>query len=153
MSTDITIRGKHPSEKLVSLIKDTLIKGKQLNDIINQVWEQGAEEGFSKEEIREDIVRPIARQMGLNKDQVYYLVHRPEMLEKSRQQYLDLKSRNIPIERSNVHISNELVPVSGIPTNGSIRVEEWKLADLDKYDTEFLIKIIHHLYRKLKLKR
>ncbi len=70
--------------------------------IVTRIYEKGADAGFSREEISQQIIRPIARQRGLNKDQVYYLTHRPEIQEKSRRQYEELKekqnqkTRNIP---------------------------------------------------------
>jgi hypothetical protein len=83
---------KQPSEKLMSLINELVDAGAKFTSIFNQVWEQGAEEGFSREEIAA-IVRPIARQKGLNKDQVYYLTQKPQMLEKSKKQFQELKEK------------------------------------------------------------
>ena len=160
MSTEIKKRGKQPSDKLISLINDAIDKGNELHSIINQVWEQGAEEGFSKEEIR-DIVRPMAKQKGLNKDQVYYLTHKPEMLEKSKNQYRELidNNRNIPtIEKPDMNVNiDEVLNRRDIhesqPQPMPIQVEDWQLDDVDNYDREFLIKIIHYLYRKLEPKK
>jgi hypothetical protein len=94
----IKVRGKQPSEKLMALIHEVVDAGLKFTSMVNKLWEQGAEEGFSREEIA-DIVRPIARKKGLNKDQVYYLTHKPELQQKSKKQYADLKekTRNIPI--------------------------------------------------------
>lgn len=80
---------REPSEKLISLINEAVDTGVKLTSMIDEIWEQGAKEGFSREEIAE-IVRPIARQRGLNKDQVYYLRHKPERQEQSRIQYQEL---------------------------------------------------------------
>jgi hypothetical protein len=88
--TKIEIHGKKPSEKLISLIHDLVDTGLKLTSQFDLVWEQGTKEGFSREEIGE-IVRPIARQKGLNKDQVYYLTHKPDMLEKAKRQYQNSK--------------------------------------------------------------
>lgn len=90
----MSVEKKKPSKKLVSLIHEAVDTGIKLIDIVDKIWKQGAEEGFSREEIAE-IVRPIARERGLNKDQVYYLTHKPEILEKSKSQYEELKNRNI----------------------------------------------------------
>src|SRR6188474_690484 len=90
----MSIEKKKPSKKLISLIHQAVDTGIKLRDIVDKIWKEGTEEGFSREEIAE-IVRPIARQKGLNKDPVYYLTHKPEILEKSKLQYEELKNRNI----------------------------------------------------------
>lgn len=91
----MSIEKKKPSKELISLINEGLDTGIKFIDLVDKIWKKGAEEGFSREEIAE-IVRPIARKKGLNKDQVYYLTHKPELLEKSKSQYEELKTRNIP---------------------------------------------------------
>jgi ParB-like nuclease domain len=84
--TKIKIRSKQPSERFLSSIRDMLGKGKDFLSSVDQVYKIGFEEGFTRQEIAE-IVRPMAREMGLNKDQIYYLTHREQHLEvvKSRQ--------------------------------------------------------------------
>lgn len=149
----ITVKdNKQPSKKLLALINEFVDTGIKFTEMVNQIWEQGSKEGFSKQEIA-DIIRPIARQKGLNKDQVYYLTHKPEMLEKSKMQYIELKDRNIPIDDSKPDSS--CLPINSIsktdnclPIN-SVLVQDWKLEDLAKYDRQFLIGIIRYLNQNI----
>jgi hypothetical protein len=87
--------------------------------IVTRIYEKGADAGFSREEISQQIIRPIARQRGLNKDQVYYLTHRPEIQEKSKKQYEELKSkeksRNIPSPSVGPGPQKEQVPEKPTP--------------------------------------
>jgi hypothetical protein len=71
---------KQPSEKLLSLIRDAIDKGKEFLSIAEQVYKQGFDEGFARQEI-DEIIRPIAKERGLTKHQIYYLTHRQERLE------------------------------------------------------------------------
>jgi ParB-like nuclease domain len=83
---------KQPSEKLISLIRDAIDKGKEFLSLAEQVYRQGFEEGFSRQEI-DEIIRPIARERGLTKHQIYYLTHREERLE-------DVKARQLEQQES-----------------------------------------------------
>jgi hypothetical protein len=97
--TDIMRVKREPSEELLSLINELVDTGAKFTNIIDKVWQQGEKEGFTKEEIA-DIVRPIARQRGLNKDQVYYLTHKPERQENSKRQYEELKQQQLKESRN-----------------------------------------------------
>jgi hypothetical protein len=159
--TKIKIRGKQPSEKLLALIHEVVDTGLKLTNMINKVWEQGAEEGFSKEEIA-DIVRPIARQKGLNKNQVYYLTHKPELQEKSKRQYEELKEKkslNIqtvtekeepkPKPEVNLHEDKNRIPSIPEPEPESQQpaAEEQAQKKLENFEAEITIPVPDSIIR------
>jgi hypothetical protein len=108
---------KQPSDKLLALINQALDTGIKMTELIKEVWRVGAEEGFTIRQIG-NIVRPIARAKGLNKDQVYYLTHLPQLQEKSKEQYQELKSGNIPTNQYKLKRRLILVSSTSGKTNG-----------------------------------
>jgi hypothetical protein len=73
LQNKIKIRGKLVPEEIISMVHEAIDTINNFVSIVTRIYEKGADAGFSREEISQQIIRPIARQRGLNKDQVYYL--------------------------------------------------------------------------------
>jgi uncharacterized protein YbaR (Trm112 family) len=72
---------KEPTQELVSLFE---LAANHLSNFV-QVWlmikEKGLKEGFTEKELQ-DMFRPYLRKIGKNKDQIYYLFHRDEQIDR-----------------------------------------------------------------------
>lgn len=171
MSSDkksqLKISGKQVPDELIKLTNEAFDDLGSFIAKINKIYEKGADIGFSREEISKQIIRPIARQRGFNKDRIYYLTHTPERKEQSKQRYQKLleESRNITTSGTEIDTSAKPEPQpepkpkpqeQGIESQKKERlyrvvpVESCREYDIEKYDSPLLREWVKKLLKDVK---
>ncbi len=85
MSDDNRVsKDKSPSPELFEMIQAAANNLMSFGGLWNSIKKKGHDEGFSEREL-EDILRPLLKPQ-LNKDQIYYLFHKEEQIERVKSQ-------------------------------------------------------------------
>jgi len=97
-----------PSEELLNLVKRFAENLNTARDLWDEIRSKGANEGFDEHQLAE-MVRPFLKERGLSQQQIWYLFHRDEQRQRSRDQYKKLTSNISSNDGKNVLEQNSTV--------------------------------------------